>query len=1307
MQKSELDLIIETIPDAVTIIDSSGNIIYANRAAEIILGLGRSRIKERTYNAVSWKITTQDGRPFPEEELPFNQVMKSKKPIYGVVHAIEKPDGSRKILSINAAPLLDKSGNVESVVASLTDISEQKRAAEEISESRRQVLDILESITDAFYALDNDWRLTYVNHRAEELFGVKREQLLFKNIWQLIRKEQSPEIYEKYHKAKEQLVPVIFENYSPRVKKWLEMHVYPYRNGISVYIRDVTDRKQVETARATTLHFFESMDRINRAIAGTNDLNQVMSDVLDVVLSIFNCDRAFLLYPCDPDTPTWTVPMERTRPEYPGVEALGIEMPIDPDVAATFRVLLESNGPVEFGPESEHPLPADVAEKFNFKSFVGMALYPKVGKPWEFGLHQCSYPRVWTSDEKKLFNETGRRLADGLTSLLTNREMQRSELKYRELFEETYEGIYITSPKGKILDINKKGIETLGYDTKEEVLSLDLAQNVYVHPEDRKQILEMVDKLNTYEYDVAIKKKSGQEILTHCSLTAVRDESGNIISYRGTIRDITGQKHIEEQVMLLNFALDHVREAAYLINEDARIIYANDEALRMLGYTRSELLGGISVLDFDIEMTEKNWKEHWKELKKLDSIIFEGFHRAKDGRVFPVEINANLFNYQGIDYNLALVRNITERKEVEDALRTNEERYRMAQSIGRVGNWEYNLQTAEFWGSDEAKRIYGFDPEQPGFTTEEVESRIPERESVHQALIDLVEKGKPYDLEFEIIPKNSTIPRIITSVAKLQLDEKGNPLKVAGVIQDVTKRKHAEEQVMLLNFALDHVREAAYLINENARIIYANDEALRMLGYNRSELFRGMNVFDVDLGMTGEAWKEHWKELKEQGSIIFEGFHKAKDGRIFPVEINANLFNYQGIDYNLALARDITERKEKERLSATQNNINTIMSSSLDFEKILERSMPLAIDALGVESASIVMLEGSNWVTKYGFPNRHIGRRYRNEDAPYLALAAEMKSPVVINDIYSDPRIGLEHKHEGSDRAKLVTPLIIGKELMGLLVFSSRQPMIFSNDQVDFATKIVTSTSFALENARLFETERDIADTLQEALLTIPVHIKGIEYGFLYRSATEATKVGGDFFDIFELERGKIGVIVGDVSGKGLQAASLTSVVKSIVRAYAYEETSPANIMKKTNETVKRAIPSTYFITLFLGIIDIERGTITYSSAGHPPALIKKRHSIERLSVQSPIIGALAGINYEQDDVVIGPDDVLILYTDGITEARSSNGEFFGEERLGKIVENIGAVSIKDMPQIIFNEVMDFSDGRLIDDVVLLSLSLD
>jgi PAS domain S-box-containing protein len=199
---------------------------------------------------------------------------------------------------------------------------------------------------------------------------------------------------------------------------------------------DITERKQAEQERLAHLHFFESMDRINQAIQGTNELETMLNNLLDVVLSIFNCDRAFLLYPCDPDVASWQVLMERDRHEYPGAFAIGLDIPMDGEVAQILRTLLNASGPVKFMPGSEFPLPADASKYFDFKSFMSMAFYPKVGKPWQFGLHQCSYARVWTQEDERLFQEIGRRLADGLTSLLSYRNLCAREEELHSLNRE-------------------------------------------------------------------------------------------------------------------------------------------------------------------------------------------------------------------------------------------------------------------------------------------------------------------------------------------------------------------------------------------------------------------------------------------------------------------------------------------------------------------------------------------------------------------------------------------------------------------------------------------------------------------------------------------------------------------------------------------------------------------------------------------------------------------------------------------------------------------------------------------------------
>jgi PAS domain S-box-containing protein len=190
---------------------------------------------------------------------------------------------------------------------------------------------------------------------------------------------------------------------------------------------DVTERKRAEEEHLAQLWFLESMDGIDRAIQGTSDLEQMMRDVLDVVLVTFRCDRAWLIHPCDPEVDSHRVRMERTRPKYIGTFGVGVDIPNEPGVANVSRRVLASNGPVRFDPESDCALPSQLAERFSIKSVIAMAVYPKVDKPYMFGLHQCSHPRVWTPPEERLFHEIGRRLADALDTLLMFRNLRESE----------------------------------------------------------------------------------------------------------------------------------------------------------------------------------------------------------------------------------------------------------------------------------------------------------------------------------------------------------------------------------------------------------------------------------------------------------------------------------------------------------------------------------------------------------------------------------------------------------------------------------------------------------------------------------------------------------------------------------------------------------------------------------------------------------------------------------------------------------------------------------------------------------------
>ncbi|MBI5538669.1 MAG: PAS domain S-box protein, partial [Bacteroidia bacterium] len=311
--------------------------------------------------------------------------------------------------------------------------------------------------------------------------------------------------------------------------------------------RDITKIKQAEKENLNNLKFFESMDRVNLAIQGTNDLEKMMSNVLETVYSIFNCDRVWLLYPCDPDSSTYCVPMEVSNPEYPGAKILNIEIPMSPEEAQNMREALASVMPVTYLNSQEKPIPTD--KKFNIQSQMFIPIYSKHGKPWVFGMHQCSYPREWTVEEKNLFQEIGKRLSDSLSSLLILKDLRESEKKFHDLFDNAGDAILITDTNtGVIIDANKEAEILLGRP-KNEIIGINRSE---VQPTDKPEKYEKLfrkhveaGKIKNVESGVVT--KDGKLIPVRISAVVVELKGKKVI--QGFYRDITESKKAETDLL--------------------------------------------------------------------------------------------------------------------------------------------------------------------------------------------------------------------------------------------------------------------------------------------------------------------------------------------------------------------------------------------------------------------------------------------------------------------------------------------------------------------------------------------------------------------------------------------------------------------------------------------------------------------------------------------------------------------------------------------------------------------------------------
>ena len=271
------------------------------------------------------------------------------------------------------------------------------------------------------------------------------------------------------------------------------------------------------------------------------------------------------------------------------------------------------------------------------------------------------------------------------------------------------------------------------------------------------------------------------------------------------------------------------------------------------------------------------------------------------------------------------------------------------------------------------------------------------------------------------------------------------------------------------------------------------------------------------------------------------------------------------------------------------------------------------------------------------------------------------------------------------------------------LGFTAESP--FGEQETLLYEAIGDQLGIAMENIRQFQSERDIADRLQEALLSMPRSISGIEFAHAYRSANEAARVGGDFYDLFELGPDHIGISIGDVAGKGLDAAVLTSLAKHTVRAHAFEGgKTPAQVLALTNEVIDEATPADSFVTIFFAILDMRDGRLTYANAGHTTTAIVHGHgTITSLPRTGPPAGAFKDVQFGLAEARLGIGELLFLYSDGLTEARRG-AELYGEERLFALLSKVDR-----SPQIVLRRVVDdvmaFSGGKLRDDMAMLGLT--
>jgi PAS domain S-box-containing protein len=422
--------------------------------------------------------------------------------------------------------------------------------------------------------------------------------------------------------------------------------------------REIATHKRTESERLSHLRLLEIMDKIDQVIRGADDIRKIMSDVLETVLTIFQCDRVWLIYPCDPEADFWRVPMECTRPEYPGAFVLNQDIPMTSEMVESFKAVLKSKDPLVFHPEHGLPLP-DSSKQFSIQSSIASALYPRVDKPWMWGLSQCSHARQWTEAEISIFQEIGRRISDSLSILLTFRNLKESEEKYRSMMDSMKASVYICSPDFRVEYMNPAMIKRTGVDATGEVC------HKAIHDLDEQCPGCVHDKIQQGESVETEILSPNDNRYYNVSHSPIFHQDGSI-SKMTIYRDMTESKTAEQERVRLATAIEQASESVIISDRPGTIQYVNPAFEQLSGFNREEVIGQ----NFRILKSDKHHESFYREMYgiisrghtwagRIINTMKDGTLREFETRISPVkDSSGEIINFVSVNRDVTQVKTL-------------------------------------------------------------------------------------------------------------------------------------------------------------------------------------------------------------------------------------------------------------------------------------------------------------------------------------------------------------------------------------------------------------------------------------------------------------------------------------------------------------------------------------------------------------------------------------------------------------------------------------------------------------------------
>jgi len=401
---------------------------------------------------------------------------------------------------------------------------------------------------------------------------------------------------------------------------------------------------------------------------------------------------------------------------------------------------------------------------------------------------------------------------------------------------------------------------------------------------------------------------------------------------------------------------------------------------------------------------------------------------------------------------------------------------------------------------------------------------------------------------------------------------------------------------------------------------------------------------------------------------------------------------------------------------AILNEIATTINSTQEVGKINETIIHKCVKHFNVEQGNISLIKEP----EIAVPLQTMIRQYDSDagripfrmDQQLIGWMLTKKEPLIINDLANDQRFSSLASETEYNSLMAVSMMHKGKIIGVLSLFNKHGNVDFSKEDLRLLSIIATESSQVIENARLLEEEKKLTHVQEELKIAaliqknlLPAKLPEINGYQVAAVNIPAKEIGGDYYDLIPLGEDKFAFCFGDVSGKGIAAGLLMSNIQATMRSLLLTEKNPEECVKKANKLIHATTTIDKYITFFLGILDVKGNSFVYCNAGHDMPLLYTENNLVELEKGGIPLGFLDDFEFTQNRFFFKENDVLVIYTDGVSEAMNKDEEEFGMQPLERIIINNKDNDAQNIEDAILNAIEGHVQGaEQMDDITLIVL---